>query len=108
LKSVVEGNSISEDFRTKSPFCDHCGLKRDRKFTYIVQSEDKSLKQIGRACVKDFTGGKSPDELAFQAEMIAEFDGLMMERELRPSKNGIETLTFLSYAIMVVESTGFY
>lgn len=57
-KSIVRcfpGKTVPEKFRTEASHCDHCNVNRMRRDTYIVQSNDV-FKQIGRNCLKDFTG----------------------------------------------------
>jgi hypothetical protein len=36
--------------------CDHCNTNRERRYTYIVENEAGELKQVGRACLHDYTG----------------------------------------------------
>lgn len=109
LKSVVENQPIPEAvYRTSKSNCDHCQTNRGRNVTYIVAQENMTM-QIGSACVKDFTGGVSPDALAYEAEFVNEM--ALFERDLdskSSGKNEIEINTFMAYCVAVVESTGFY
>ena len=58
-----------------SPWCEHCKTARDRKHSFIVyNSESGEFKQVGRACLKDFTGGLS-------AENVANFESYFKECE---------------------------
>jgi hypothetical protein len=61
---------IPERFRTcDSTTCDHCHTIRYRKDTYIVfNPELNKFKQVGRQCLQDFTGHKSPEAYAQVAE----------------------------------------
>jgi hypothetical protein len=36
--------------------CDHCGVQRLRKNTYVVVNEAGEQKQVGSSCIKDFLG----------------------------------------------------
>jgi len=36
--------------------CDHCGIDRYRKHTFIVRHDDGRQLQVGRTCLKDFMG----------------------------------------------------
>lgn len=36
--------------------CDHCGLARDRRTTYVLVNEDGKQVQVGSTCIKDFLG----------------------------------------------------
>jgi hypothetical protein len=63
--SGVEGLEIPERYYTCSPFCEHCKTRRDRKNSYIVYNTTTGeFKQVGRACLKDFTHGLSAEAVA--------------------------------------------
>lgn len=36
--------------------CDHCGTNRFRAVTFICQHENGEFRQVGRSCLKDYTG----------------------------------------------------
>lgn len=38
------------------PHCDHCGTNRTRRETYMVRNESGDLRQVGKSCLKDYTG----------------------------------------------------
>lgn len=62
--------------------CEHCGLPRHRKYTYLVRSEDTGeVKQVGKTCIKDFLGWDvSPvfiDEEKIEEELFQGFGSLM-------------------------------
>ena len=45
--------------------CEHCGINRVRKNTYIVKHVvTGEVKQVGSSCVKDFTGHTNPEAIA--------------------------------------------
>lgn len=54
---------VPEQYRNVPPLCDHCNLDRKRKDTYVV-SDGEQYKQVGRTCLKDFTGHPSPEYVA--------------------------------------------
>lgn len=98
---------LSEDFRHISATCDHCQTKRDRKNTFVVlHDETKEFKRVGRACVKDFLGGMTPEMLAYSSQFVEELSGNDDEEYSGSGKRLIETLDFLAYAVMVVETEG--
>ena len=79
LRAVPPFSTESFDikFRTSAPICDHCGYDRRRKDTYIVRNDDGRQAQVGRTCLKDFTGHKSPEAVASWAEIISMLDDMM-------------------------------
>lgn len=69
---VVPGERLPETFRDREPCCDHCGLKRRRRDTYVVRDEARAeYRQVGKSCLKDFTGHHSPEKIARLAELLA-------------------------------------
>lgn len=51
--------------------CDHCGLDRRRKDTFVVyNAETGETKQVGRQCIKDFLGFNDPERVAKFAEYL--------------------------------------
>ncbi len=64
---------IKRDLRTAKPACEHCGLDRRRADTYVVAHDDGRQMQIGRTCLKDFTGHDSPETIARWAELLGSF-----------------------------------
>lgn len=48
---------IPNKYHTCGPECEHCNKVRDRKDTYLVRNTDTGeFKQVGRACLKSYTG----------------------------------------------------
>lgn len=48
--------------------CDHCHTNRFRSVTFFCEHEDGSMRQVGRTCLKDYTG-ISPTTAAMWAEV---------------------------------------
>ena len=67
---LVSGAS-REEWRTMPSACEHCGTKRARKDTAILQHEDGRQIQIGKSCLVDFLGARASD-LAARAAYVAE------------------------------------
>jgi hypothetical protein len=58
--------------------CDHCGLVRNRKDTYVVRNaESGETKQVGRTCLRDFTGANDPEKVARHAEYLRDLVDLL-------------------------------
>jgi hypothetical protein len=59
--SGVPGIEIPKKYRIADANCEHCGFVRDRKNTYIVfNTITKQFKQVGKTCLKDYTGHELP------------------------------------------------
>lgn len=88
---------LDERFKhTTTHLCDHCNVKRQRNDTFIVTNGEEQ-KQVGRSCLKDFTGHKNPEQLANWANSLWETLGRAIrdEDDLWPSGKGPETSTYL-------------
>lgn len=48
---------------TDASVCDHCGKRRNRAQTFVVQHTDGRTMQVGRSCLRDFTGGTSAERI---------------------------------------------
>jgi hypothetical protein len=55
--SEAFGRELPLKFRTAKPICEHCGLQRNRRDTYVVYNAEQDVyKQVGHQCVADFLG----------------------------------------------------
>lgn len=74
--NVIQGIGnieVPERYYKCAPWCEHCKTARDRKHSYIVYNGEE-FKQVGKACLKDFTGGLS-------AEHVANFESFFKDVE---------------------------
>lgn len=47
---------IRPEWYTAPGRCDHCGTNRTRSVTFIVEHDDGTVRQVGKSCLKDYTG----------------------------------------------------
>jgi hypothetical protein len=71
---TVPGKKIPHQYHNVGTNCDHCGKNIYRKDTFIVKNSNNEFKQVGRSCLKDFLGHKSPEAIAQYAELISSFE----------------------------------
>ena len=73
LEHTPKGNIISQldmsvtlpdMYKTTSGYCDHCNTNHTRKYTCVIYNESCGLKQVGKACLKDYTGCLSAEYVA--------------------------------------------
>ena len=68
-------------YRTAPCTCEHCKTNRIRKDTFIIRnSKTGEFKQVGKSCLKDFTGGMS----ASTATWFASLKDVFEEAEDKP------------------------
>lgn len=65
--------TIPAHFRNGEPICEHCRTSRNRIACFILRSDNGDWKQVGKNCLKDFTGHDSPEQVAAFAEALSEF-----------------------------------
>lgn len=53
---------------TATPHCDHCNTNRQRAITFFIENAEGDTRQVGRACLHDYTG-ISPATAALWAEV---------------------------------------
>lgn len=66
----VPGESCPEHFRGTDTRCEHCGTDRRRNEVFVLRNEEGKHVQVGRTCLADFLGGKSPEAILAFAEFI--------------------------------------
>lgn len=98
--------TIPERFYTADTFCEHCRTRRSRKDTYIVRNtETGEFKQVGKSCLKDFTGGLSAERIA---SYISWFDEVIKGEAVMPGfKYYYSTEEVLLNAVESVRLYGF-
>lgn len=91
-------------YASTEPRCEHCGLKRSRSKTIIIESKTGERKQIGSTCLKDFLGHSVPSVWRFLDSLEAlddEFD------EFKKSKAPSHPVgLFLAVTVAVIEEFG--
>lgn len=105
---AIPGQEVPKRFRTSDPStCEHCGIRRHRKATYVVRHDSGEYKQVGSSCMKDFLGHSNPENLIKNVDLFAGIEGLLDEYDgfyhVRPMWR-LET--FLAYTVMYVREGG--
>ncbi len=86
--------------------CDHCGHRRSRADTFLVRHEDGTIKVVGRTCLADFLGHKSPESIASLCELLGHLNALGGDDDERfggrgrcPADDPREVLELAAYSI---------
>jgi len=56
IVTPIGNGEVLKEWYTAPPKCDHCGVNRFRSVTFICENESGELRQVGRSCLKDYTG----------------------------------------------------
>lgn len=66
---------VPSKYKKIGPECEHCHQVRDRKDTYLIYNEStKEFKQLGKTCLKNYTGGLDANICAEMAESIRDIE----------------------------------
>lgn len=101
---------IPERYRNCPPNCEHCHSKRNRSDTFIVHNTvTDEFKQVGRACLADYTRGMSVQYATWIASLRDIFEEA---EEVTPSRCGrgepyYDTEKVLRYAAETIRHYGY-
>jgi len=102
--------NVNPEWYTAAPKCDHCQTNRFRSVTFFCEHEDGSIRQVGRTCLKDYTG-ISPATAAMWAEvrdlMANDMDCTRSEWESRSYTPMYDVLNVLAHACDVIREYGY-
>ena len=56
IVTAIGGADISPEWYTAPARCDHCSTTRARAYTFMVAHENGEVRQVGKTCLKDYTG----------------------------------------------------
>lgn len=80
LRRMVPGIECPAEAIAAAPGqCDHCKKVRNRTETFVVRHEDGTVRVIGRNCIRDFLGHKSPDAIADGLSFVWAVEGALDE-----------------------------
>ena len=100
----------AQAYRAAGPGCDHCKSKRARIDTYVVVSDEGKAMQVGRRCLGDFLGGKSPETVASYAEIL-EQAGMAAESCCSGGGGGRQVAPldqYLPYVVAAIRTCGWF
>lgn len=110
VRKALTDVEVPERYWYTKPVCEHCDTHRTRKNTYLVRNEKTGeYKQVGKACLQDYTGGISAEWAAYMAslrDVFEEVDGAGANG-IRFEQHYFEPETFLAYTASAVEHCGY-
>lgn len=106
--NVFDGE-MNANWSTVAPKCEHCNSNRDRKVTFIVESENGEQKQVGSGCLKEYCGidPQTIGALNSLREIIVNEDVDHYDFRGRPYEVAYDTEEVLAYAIKVYREQGY-
>ena len=108
----IPGENIPWEYHNADPSnCDHCRQNRRRNNTFVVRDANQNFKQVGKSCLKDFTGHTSPEQLVKYASTLYNFYNDISDYQIvgkygvtEPNYNLDE---FLARAYKIIKEQGF-
>lgn len=104
---AAPGQTIPATFRDRSSECDHCGTRRSRKNTFVVEhwGSGETL-QVGRQCTRDFLGHIDPDRLASYLTFLDDLDREPSDSERSRDRTVDSPVGVVAAAIAAIRATG--
>lgn len=93
-----DNTEINEKYYNIGGICEHCYTNHKRRYTYLIEDEHGNIKQIGKACMKDYTG-YSIDSLISVIEDIDNIEEYLKENSQGGTSN--ERLYSLKYVMNI-------
>lgn len=90
--------------------CDHCNTNRARSVTFMVKRDDGEIKQVGKTCLKDYTGISPATALLWADVRDIECNDMDYDREYFESHSEIRmhsVESILAYAVMDIAKRGY-
>lgn len=109
IVTSVGGAEIDNAWYSAPARCDHCGTNRTRTVTFIVENESGERRQVGKSCLKDYTG-IAPGVALMWAEVVDLFPDLnCSDREWSERKPAMmyETRIILAHAYESINAKGY-
>jgi hypothetical protein len=110
VRKALTELEVPERYWHTKPVCEHCDTHRARKNTFLVYNETTGeYKQVGKACLKDYTGGMSAEWAAFMASIADIFEENCGSGAcgIRYENHYIEPEKLLAYAASAVDRCGY-
>jgi hypothetical protein len=101
---------LPTSYRHDGPTCDHCGLDRARKETFVIQHEGDAFTRVGRQCLKDFIGLDNAAALVAYAGLVSDLESAMSDDEGGYGWGGgiyaVDPVKFLAWVAAVIDVRG--
>jgi hypothetical protein len=104
----INSIEIPKKYYNTNPICEHCKINRFRKDTYVVLNEESGeFKQVGKSCLKDFTGGMDSEVVASYISMFTELISGVYSDTGSGLIDYYETETMIRYGIETIKKWGY-
>lgn len=110
IVTSIGGAEIDNAWYTSPARCDHCNTNRKRAITFMVKRDDGTVRQVGRSCLREYTG-IDPATALMWAEVRDLFpqDFFVRESEFNEmrSMSVYDVELILAYAVDAIKANGY-
>lgn len=100
---------VDNSWYTIPSHCDHCGTNRVRTVTYMCRNDAGQFRQVGRSCLKDYTG-IAPTTATLFAEIVDIFPAMNCTEDEFTVRGGVkmyDVTEILALACDLVQANGY-
>jgi hypothetical protein len=97
---------IPENYYHDEPTCDHCNTIRPRNQTFLLIDEDGNWLRVGRDCMKDYLGHKSPQAYARWLYGVNSLTSGLDENHASGDNPYVEAQVYLEIVSAVIRNFG--
>ena len=108
IRAINDDYRIPDRYKNVGPECEHCHRIRDRKDTYLVYNKEKDeWKQVGKTCLKDYTGGLDAGLCATMATFLKTIEEARDDIMIGSYNNYFDANEVKKYAYSLVKAKGY-
>ena len=108
IRAINDIRKYLIDIKNVGPECEHCHRIRDRKDTYLVYNKEKDeWKQVGKTCLKDYTGGLDAGLCATMATFLKTIEEARDDIMIGSYNNYFDANEVKKYAYSLVKAKGY-
>lgn len=108
INKAVDDIEVPERYYHSKPICEHCQQNRVRKNACIVYNEETGeFKQVGKSCLRDFTGGMDAEGVAAYTALFETLIKGETPYQGVSFKHYVKTKEYLLYAIETINHFGY-
>lgn len=105
IRSIKEVPAIYQSIESH---CDHCKVKRQRNDTFLLHHETLGYAQVGRSCIRDFLGHKSPEQIAAYESYLKEISDVEnLEEDMGSSGGEIWLSYYVEWCTHIILKRGY-
>lgn len=104
VEHIITGlKAFPEHYYDDHGKCEHCNVNHARVKTYIIQKDNKFM-EVGGSCLKQFTGGLTPEKVARHFDMLRTIVDMNLDYDEMSRGNGRNIHNNLPRFISLVKS----